>query len=1013
MARIDCESLMQAWFSADGGTKQIHLHETDIRNIAQLLVRDSQDAWSRIPRIYSVLRVIGQVEAISHFLDEDITDVWFPFSQKSLPTSFHDHPARLSFLDNQHLVFNAKAVSFERVHAKHSHFRDASEVPLRTTGELGKGGFGSVDRVLSTITHREYARKLIPRGRTFRREKEVLRSFEKELSSLKKLSAHRHIVEFVGSYTDPRYVGIITSPVADCNLHEYLTGNLDVGARSFLRTFFGCLATALGYLHDNRIRHKDIKPQNVLVHEGRVLLTDFGLALDWNDINNSTTEGPTWATPRYSAPEVANHAERNWSADIWSLGCVFLEIWTVLNRNTIQALHEHMSSTGTKFSPYSANFESVGLWIEHIKALPGPEVDKVPAPWISNMLQLKREDRCNAHAIQDYIYEHSLDPTATFAFAGRCCLEDDDADESVASSVEGGSETMSLARVSVKSSVKQRLSGMEKGHNAHDLSTSRPTDLGQQFNARSRSVATGISARDDAFMPTTEPSKTGRADPRHQQPNTSNLQFASRSRFMRARGYLTQRQRYPPQPFVEDEETSLAREVNCDMPKSEKINDQPKSGTTTSTPSTNPHNKGVTSKQWVFFNTGTNYHRQRSCSREPNRKRYFSPMRDMENRRRAPAESESDSHTEAGLSDEYTYDTDDSWDLENSSEAEPDSPAVSPAAPSTKSKAYQAYVEDWFSDDDGNGSAAATVHMSKGSNPPTPTPEPVQPHSNTRTTKSAHFAADFATKKSPPSAPSTLGSEYDIRSDCATVGAHRYDDEDDDTLVRRPYVAEGSDPYIRPASMPPGYITNDFHQAPSYQYTNSPTATYPGYPAHYPDYQPQGYRHVPNPSPLWVYNCDPHSQPYYVPPYSQPYAPPYEGFGNPFYTRTTPTSTPIAQQHYSYAPANEPLHSMQGAYPTPRNHPEYAPIYDDEPTPARPPYYTNAGRVFPTPDHGPTYEESGPSKQQLHSHNPANGPSPLHRMQGSYPKPRATPEPATPPPKRFQFPRRKATTAVY
>ncbi|KAJ8114631.1 hypothetical protein OPT61_g3543 [Boeremia exigua] len=202
------------------------------------------------------------------------------------------------------------------------HFRDASEAPLKTTGVLGKGSFGHVDRVLSTITYKEYARKSIPRVRAFKQNRGILRLSEKELSSLKELASHRHIIEFVGSYTDPRYVGIIISPVAECNLQEYLTRDLNEGARSFLRTFLGCLAKALCFLHDNRIRHKDIEPQNVLVRGGRVLLTGFGLALDWGEISSGNAEGPTWATPRlYSTTSKSNKR----GFDIKTMGFLFFQ----------------------------------------------------------------------------------------------------------------------------------------------------------------------------------------------------------------------------------------------------------------------------------------------------------------------------------------------------------------------------------------------------------------------------------------------------------------------------------------------------------------------------------------------------------------------------------------------------------------------------------------------------------------------------------------------------------------
>ncbi|KIN03014.1 hypothetical protein OIDMADRAFT_96488, partial [Oidiodendron maius Zn] len=191
---------------------------------------------------------------------------------------------------------------------------------------LGSGGFGEVDKVLCLISFKEYARKRVLRSSLFRsRGTEDIKLFIAEIEILKRLK-HHHIVEFVGSYTDPKYIGLIMSPIADMDLGTYLT-NANTSKHGELRTFFGCLATALEFLHEQKIRHKDIKPGNILVHGGNVLFTDFGLSLDFTDANGSTTTSMVnGMTLRYCAPEVVLQEPRNTSSDVWSLGVVFLEM---------------------------------------------------------------------------------------------------------------------------------------------------------------------------------------------------------------------------------------------------------------------------------------------------------------------------------------------------------------------------------------------------------------------------------------------------------------------------------------------------------------------------------------------------------------------------------------------------------------------------------------------------------------------------------------------------------------
>ena len=213
---------------------------------------------------------------------------------------------------------------------------------------LGRGSFGQVHEVRESSTGEVYARKIIHLGNQGWGSEGLEREVQAEFDTMKKLT-HIHIVRVLISQKELDNFCILMLPVADQDLRAYLEtcvkSQYPPEALTSILHWFGCLLHALAFAHRCSVIHQDIKPSNVLVkNEGgrlRVYLADFGMAKDFSEHDASATvNNNVRGAPVYRAPEVRPGQARGRAADIFSLGCVFSEMFTICCGRSLEQYQE-------------------------------------------------------------------------------------------------------------------------------------------------------------------------------------------------------------------------------------------------------------------------------------------------------------------------------------------------------------------------------------------------------------------------------------------------------------------------------------------------------------------------------------------------------------------------------------------------------------------------------------------------------------------------------------------------
>lgn len=180
---------------------------------------------------------------------------------------------------------------------------------------LGQGSFGYVDHMIEIETGRSVAIKFV----TIISETDVV-FFKREVRAMENFIGNDHFVQLYDSCQDKPYSFIVMEYCNQGDLSFPYPGLVD------LNQFWADFSHALALMKHFQIVHRDLKLENLFLHDGRLKIGDFGLArhLDQGKMLTSRT-GTKW----FLAPEVLkDNPTYDFAVDLWAAGIVLFNLAT-------------------------------------------------------------------------------------------------------------------------------------------------------------------------------------------------------------------------------------------------------------------------------------------------------------------------------------------------------------------------------------------------------------------------------------------------------------------------------------------------------------------------------------------------------------------------------------------------------------------------------------------------------------------------------------------------------------
>ncbi|MBA2677614.1 MAG: protein kinase [Ktedonobacteraceae bacterium] len=196
---------------------------------------------------------------------------------------------------------------------------------------IGMGGMGSVYRASDTFEIQQVALKILSFVNNAMEASVAVERFRREARYAHQLK-HKNIVPILNFGQDGELLYITMPLITGGTLKSLLKAEHPLPLRQ-AQSYLNDLAAAIDMIHSHpqQIVHRDIKPSNLLIHQddGRLVVTDFGIARAMQQEKPLTQRGWTLGTEHYIAPE-QEHGNAQPASDIYAMGVVAYQMFTGL-----------------------------------------------------------------------------------------------------------------------------------------------------------------------------------------------------------------------------------------------------------------------------------------------------------------------------------------------------------------------------------------------------------------------------------------------------------------------------------------------------------------------------------------------------------------------------------------------------------------------------------------------------------------------------------------------------------